>query len=62
MLDSLKETLMTAECPECHEKMVLKVGLTPPTGDNLVICPCCGKSVVVLVLGPILDGPFSLSN
>jgi hypothetical protein len=62
MLHSLNETSMTAKCPECHEKMRFKVGLTPPTGDNIVVCPGCGKSVMVLALGPILDGPISLSN
>ena len=58
MLNPSNETLMTTECPECHEKMIVKVGLNAPPGENIVVCPICRSRVVALVPGPIIDGPF----
>jgi DNA-directed RNA polymerase subunit RPC12/RpoP len=58
MLNPLKEVLMTTECPECHERMLVKVGLDASPGDDVVICPACRSRVVALVPGPVLDGPY----
>jgi DNA-directed RNA polymerase subunit RPC12/RpoP len=51
---------MLIECPECHKKMLLHVGLAPDTTNNSVECPNCHHTMIPLVPGPIVDGPFSL--
>jgi hypothetical protein len=51
---------MQLECPECHKKMLLQVGLAPETANNAVECPNCHHTMVPLVPGPIVSGPFSV--
>ena len=51
---------MQIECPECHTKMLLHVGLAPDTANNVLECPNCHTTVVPLVPGPIVGGPFSV--
>jgi hypothetical protein len=48
------------ECPECHKKMLLKVGLEPDTTKNEINCIRCHHPVIPLVPGPIIGGPFSV--
>ena len=49
---------MQIECPECGKKMLLQVGLAPDTANNSVECPHCHHTMVPLVPGPIVGGPF----
>ena len=56
--DSLDYVLMECVCPECREKMIVRVGLLTQGSDNLVECPCCHQDVVALVPGPVIGGPF----
>ena len=51
---------MQIECPECHKKMLLQVGLEPDNADNAVECPNCHHTMIPLVPGPIVGGPFSV--
>jgi DNA-directed RNA polymerase subunit RPC12/RpoP len=51
---------MQVECPECREKILLHVGLEPDTANNSVECPNCHHTMVPLVPGPIVGGPFSV--
>lgn len=51
---------MQIECPECHKKMLLHVGLIPDTTNNVINCIRCHSTVVPLVPGPIVGGPFSV--
>ena len=53
---------MQIECPECHKKMLLQVGLVPDNADNVVECPNCHHTLVPLVPGPIVGGPFSVDG
>jgi transcription elongation factor Elf1 len=59
MLNPLNETLLTTKCPECREKMLVKVRLDAPPGDNFLTCPVCGRTVVPLVPGPVIEGPYA---
>jgi predicted RNA-binding Zn-ribbon protein involved in translation (DUF1610 family) len=51
---------MQIECPNCHKKMLLQVGLAPDTANNAFECPNCHHTMVPLVPGPIVGGPFSV--
>lgn len=58
-LDSIHVT-MQIECPRCHKKMLLHIGLVPDTTDNVLECPNCQNTLIPLVPGPIVGGPFSV--
>jgi hypothetical protein len=58
--DDSEHVQMQIECPECHKKMLLHVGLTPDTAKNVINCIGCHNTVVPLVPGPIVGGPFSV--
>lgn len=49
---------MLIECPQCGQKMILHVGLIGDPKDNSVECVGCHNSLVPLVPGPIVGGPF----
>ena len=49
---------MLIECPKCHKKMVLHIGLVPDTSNNEFDCPNCQNTLVPLVPGPIIGGAF----
>ncbi len=51
---------MQIECPKCHKKMILQVGLVPDTTNNVLECPNCRNTLIPLVPGPIVGGPFSV--
>jgi DNA-directed RNA polymerase subunit RPC12/RpoP len=51
---------MYIECPECHKKMLLQVGLAPETANNAVECPNCHHRIIPLVPGPVVGGPFTV--
>jgi len=53
---------MEIECPECGKKMILDVGLTGEPKNNSLKCLGCQNEIVPLVPGPIIGGPFSLTN
>jgi DNA-directed RNA polymerase subunit RPC12/RpoP len=53
---------MRIECPQCHEKMLLQIALTPDTANNEVECPNCHHIMIPLVPGPIVGGPFSVDS
>jgi len=53
---------MLIECPKCHKKMVLHIGLVPDTANNVLECPNCQNTLVPLVPGPIIGGPFSMDS
>ncbi len=40
---------MLIECPECHKKMLLQVGLEPDTTKNEINCIRCHHAVIPLV-------------
>jgi len=49
---------MMIVCPRCGQKMVLHVGLIGVPKDNSVECVGCRNSLIPLVPGPIVGGPF----
>jgi hypothetical protein len=49
---------MQIECPKCHKKMILQIGLATDTSNNLLECPNCQNTLIPLVPGPIVGGPF----
>ena len=51
---------MQIECPKCHKKMILQVALAPDTTNNVLECPKCLNTLIPLVPGPIVGGPFSV--
>jgi hypothetical protein len=53
---------MLIECPKCHKKMVLHIGLVPDTTNNVLECPNGQNTLVPLVPGPIIGGPFSMDS
>jgi len=53
---------MQVACPFCHAKMTVDVGSTTDTSKNSVQCLCCDKTFVAIVPGPVVGGPFSLSD
>jgi len=53
---------MLIECPKCQKKMVLHIGLVPDTASNVLECPNYQNTLVPLVPGPIIGGPFSTDS
>jgi hypothetical protein len=53
---------MEIECPQCGKKMILHVGLIGDPKNNSLRCLGCQKEIVPLVPGPIIGGPFPLTN
>ena len=53
---------MLIECPQCGAKMILHVGLVGNPNNSFLACVGCQNSIVPLVPGPIVAGPFSLNN
>jgi DNA-directed RNA polymerase subunit RPC12/RpoP len=49
---------MLIECPQCGQKMILHVGLVGQSKDMPIECTGCRNSMVPLVPGPIVAGPF----
>jgi hypothetical protein len=55
-------TCMQVACPSCHTKMTVNVGSTTDISKNSVQCLGCDKTFVAIVPGPVVGGPFSLSD
>lgn len=53
---------MQIECPQCGEKMILHVGLTGDPKNNQLECIGCHSEILPLVPGPIVGGPFPVTN
>lgn len=53
---------MQIECPECQKKIILQIGLTGEAKNIPLRCPVCNMEFVPLVPGPVVGGPFPLSN
>jgi hypothetical protein len=49
---------MVIECPQCRQKMILHVALIGAPKNNLIECLGCRSSIVPIVSGPIVGGPF----
>jgi hypothetical protein len=49
---------MLIECSECGQKMILHVGLVGQATNNSIECLGCHNSIVPILPGPIVDGPF----
>lgn len=54
------KALLRYDIPKCHKKMILQIGLAPDTSNNVLECPGCQNTLVPLVPGPIVGGPFSV--
>jgi hypothetical protein len=50
------------ECPGCHDKMTVAIGLMGDPKNNLIECLCCKGEFVPLVPGQIVAGPFQASQ
>jgi hypothetical protein len=46
------------KCPQCGQKMIVHVGLTGDPNDNEIVCLGYRSSMIPLLQGPIVDGPF----
>jgi transposase-like protein len=55
-------TCMQVACPYCQAKMTVDVGSTTDTSKNSVQCLGCNKTFVAIVPGPVIGGPFTLSD
>jgi transposase-like protein len=55
-------TCMQVACPYCRTKMIVNVGSTTDTSRNSVQCLGCDKTFVAIVPGPVVGGPFTLSD
>jgi DNA-directed RNA polymerase subunit RPC12/RpoP len=55
-------TYMQVACPYCQTKMIVNVGSTTETSKNSVQCLGCHKTFVAIVPGPVVGGPFTLSD
>jgi hypothetical protein len=60
MSNELNRVAMSIVC-KCGQKMILHVGLTPDTSQNVVACLGCRQRIVALVPGPVVAGPFPAS-
>lgn len=49
---------MLIECSQCGQKMILHVGLVGQAKNNSIECLGCHNSIVPILPGPIVDGPF----
>jgi hypothetical protein len=49
---------MQIECPKCRKKMILQIGLAPDTTNSLLECPNWQNTLIPLVPGPIVGGPY----
>jgi hypothetical protein len=49
-------------CLNCGEEMTVNVGLSADTSHNDVECLFCHESIVALVPGPIVGGPFPMKS
>jgi len=48
---------MQIECPQCGQKMIVHIRFSDPE-DYEIECPGCHNTIVPLLPGPIVDGPF----
>jgi|HubBroStandDraft_4_1064222.scaffolds.fasta_scaffold06023_5 hypothetical protein len=55
-------TYMQVACPYCHTKMTVNVGSATDTSKNSVQCLGCDKTFLAIVPGPVVGGPFELSD
>jgi hypothetical protein len=53
---------MQIRCPKCGTEMLLHVGLTPDTSNNSISCITCQNKLIPLIPGPIVSGPFAVSD
>jgi hypothetical protein len=53
---------MQVACPYCHTKMTVNVGSATDTSKNSVQCLGCDKTFLAIVPGPVVGGPFELSD
>jgi transcription elongation factor Elf1 len=58
--DDSKHVRMQIECPQCRKKMLLHVGLEADTSQNVLECPNCRNTLIPLLPGSIIGGPFSV--
>ena len=56
--DFSKSVRIRAVCPHCRQRMLLTVGLSPETGENVIQCVRCGRNLVALVPGPVIGRPW----
>jgi hypothetical protein len=49
---------MQIECPQCAQKMIVHVGLIGNPKDKPIECVACHNTILPLLPGPIVDGPF----
>lgn len=48
------------KCPKCGQGMGIRVGLTVTNGTRPVECIGCGRKLIPLVHGPIVEGPYAV--
>jgi hypothetical protein len=55
--DRFSQYPMQIECPQCGQKMIVHIGLRNPD-DSPIECLGCHNTIVPLLPGPIVNGPF----
>ena len=61
-LKQISQYSMEYECPQCHIKMILHIGLTGKPTDEHVQCIGCFRQILPLVPCPIVGGPFAVTK
>lgn len=53
---------MRIECPQCGKKMILLIGLAGVPKNAALDCIGCHNEIIPIVPGPIVGGPFPVSD
>ena len=61
-LSTYANVTIQVACPKCQRNMLLHVGLSPDTSDNMLECPDCHDMFVPLVPGPVIRGPYQVDK
>jgi hypothetical protein len=59
---SLRSVVMRVDCPHCEQAMLVMVGLSPDTKENLIQCIACNRDIVAFVPGPVIGAPKKADN
>jgi hypothetical protein len=61
-LSTYANVTIQVACPKCQRNMLLRVGLSSDTSNNMLECPDCHDMFVPLVLGPVIRGPYQVDE
>jgi hypothetical protein len=60
--DFSQPVIMRIDCPQCGQKMFVRVGLIPETAGNQIECINCKRFMIALVPGPVVGSPWNADS